>query len=1063
MCAPEVGPDRQNLSGDWWTRQNCAVADTPNPSQFVGRSDPVKRIEEAIRTSLSGRTGLVLVSGEAGIGKSALLSEAARSAGSAGVVGVWGTCWDAERAPGYWPWAQVVRQAIDHAGTDLTDEMSAADRADLGRLVPGLSSESSDVDDEHDAKRVRLRFFDAVARCLERMARLGPLMITLDDLQWADSSSLALLEFIVRAHRPVPMLIVGAYRHDELRPDAAALLTGIGARADIIRLQGLELSDVRTFLGVSASEELASKWAEEVHRRTAGHPFLVREVAHALHAEAPADSVPVAAHDLIAQRIGRLSTDCRRALEIAAVAGNDVLPDVVSDVADMHPTAIASQLEEAVRAGVLATDAGSGKPRFAHDLYRETICGDLPATVRLTLHQRVGAALERRIGRGGQVFAAEIARHYTAAAVISGAEPAIRWALLAAHADRARLAFAEAAGQLARVRTSLDDAGVTVGPAELVDLLVAQADAESRAGDVARARQLLQQARTFALDLDDAARLADVALGMQRLGARFAMPRVEIVALLEDALNAVQGSGSAVEAQVTASLARELHHSVPADRARAGPLTEQAVTIARHLDDPSTLATCLLARHDVLWTPGAAAERADVAREIVALAERSGDDERRSEGHLLTANALLEAGSPSFRTELNAFFLLEAALAQPRHDYMALTRRAAMALLEGDLDDAERLIQSAAALGERVGEPDVGNVRMTQLLELARARNSADELRSTAAMAVEWWVGVPSHAHAVAAGLFAQAGDLDSAREALDTVRGLNVWHTDRSYLWSMFVPGLVVAAARLGDSELNEELLTALTPLGDACGVGGAVVCFTGSHAHWAGVAAKNLGRHELAADLLQRGLRVHQRIGARHFEAASLAELAGLNGRDPSSGATATCRRDGDVWTLGYRGRSTHLRNAKGLQDLALLLARPGEDVHALELMASPLRTNARAGPVLDAQARADYRRRLAELDEDFSEAQTNSDIGAMERVEFEREALYGELRRATGHTGKDRGLGATAVERSRKAVSARLRDTISRIKAALPELGNHLDRSIVTGNYCRYQPTEPITWDL
>jgi hypothetical protein len=116
-----------------------------------------------------------------------------------------------------------------------------------------------------------------------------------------------------------------------------------------------------------------------------------------------------------------------------------------------------------------------------------------------------------------------------------------------------------------------------------------------------------------------------------------------------------------------------------------------------------------------------------------------------------------------------------------------------------------------------------------------------------------------------------------------------------------------------------------------------------------------------------------------------------------------------------------------------------------------------------VLDTQARAEYRRRLAELDEDSSEAQANSDLGAIERVEFEREALYSELRRATGHTGKDRGLGPTAVERSRKAVSARLRDTISRITVALPELGNHLDRSISTGNYCRYQPTEPITWDL
>ncbi|MDP8937645.1 MAG: hypothetical protein M3O23_07950, partial [Actinomycetota bacterium] len=74
-----------------------------------------------------------------------------------------------------------------------------------------------------------------------------------------------------------------------------------------------------------------------------------------------------------------------------------------------------------------------------------------------------------------------------------------------------------------------------------------------------------------------------------------------------------------------------------------------------------------------------------------------------------------------------------------------------------------------------------------------------------------------------------------------------------------------------------------------------------------------------------------------------------------------------------------------------------------------------------------------------------------------------LLDELRRATGHGGKDRGLGPSTVERARKAVTARLRDTIGRIEAVLPELGSHLDRSIVTGTYCRYQPTEPLTWDL
>ena len=1062
---------------------------------FVGRDGPLDRIRAACRDSLTGKARLVLVSGEAGIGKTALLTQATREASDGHAMTVWGTCWDAERAPGYWPWTQVLRELVNRAEGELGAEMSDADRLDLARLVPELHGGGAApvTTEELDSERARFRVFDAVARWLERTARDRPLIITFDDLQWADSSSLALLEFVVRAHRPVPLLILGAYRHDELRPDIAQMLATISARADNVRLQGLSAPEVRELLTRTGGGDLADRWVDDVHGRTGGHPFLVRELSHALATQEESDVVPDAARDLIAGRISRLSRDCRRLLDAAAVAGNELLPDVLGDVLDLPPSVIASELHDAVRAGVLLGGDGPGRARFAHDLYRETIYADLPTPARLALHQQVGLALERRLARGGTVFAGEVARQFAAAAAVDGPDRAIRWALEAAAADRARLAFAEAAAQLSRVRTALDDAGVAVAADALVELLVAQADAESRAGDPDRARQLLRDARALAVHLEDPERLAAVALGLQRLGARFAIPRDEVVALLEEARRAVEGRAPAVEAQVTASLARELHHSVTKDRARAQPLSEHAVAIARDLDDPATLAACLLARHDVLWTPGAGAERVAVAREIVSLAGRVGDDERRSEGHLLTANALLETGSPAFRTELDAFLRLEDHLGQPRHDYLALTRRAAMALLVGSLDEGERLVHDAAALGKRIGEPDAGNVRMSQLLEVARARGEPSQLRATAEMAVGWWIGVPAQAHAVAAGLYAEAGDLEAARYAVDTVVDLGTWRADRSYLWSVFVGGLTVAAARLGDRDLSRELLEELTPLAGACGVNGAVVCFVGSLAHWAGVAAKTLGQADQARDLLLRALHVHQRIGARAWEAATCAELselgadsaryrdraalladqlgltgvaarvAGSGGTPSAVSADAQCHRDGDIWHIAYRGRSARLRDAKGLHDLAVLLAHPGEDVSVLDLAGSAIRGSESTAPVLDAQARAEFRRRVTDLDEELSEAQAHHDLGRIERVETEREALLAELRHATGQTGRDRGLGSRTVERARKAVTARLRDTIRRIEAALPDLGTHLDRSIVTGNFCRYQPAEPLTWDL
>jgi hypothetical protein len=191
-----------------------------------------------------------------------------------------------------------------------------------------------------------------------------------------------------------------------------------------------------------------------------------------------------------------------------------------------------------------------------------------------------------------------------------------------------------------------------------------------------------------------------------------------------------------------------------------------------------------------------------------------------------------------------------------------------------------------------------------------------------------------------------------------------------------------------------------------------------------------------------------------------------ARLDGRASELGAgsaDALCHHDGDVWNLAYRGRSARLRDAKGLHDLAVLLAHPAEDISVLDLAATGIRGEGRADPVLDARARAEFRRRLDDLDADVAEARAHHDLGRLDRAEAERDALLDELRRATGLAGKDRGLGTSTVERARKAVTARLRDSIRRIEAALPELGAHLDRSIVTGHHCRYQPTEPLSWDV
>ncbi len=136
---------------------------------------------------------------------------------------------------------------------------------------------------------------------------------------------------------------------------------------------------------------------------------------------------------------------------------------------------------------------------------------------------------------------------------------------------------------------------------------------------------------------------------MQRLGAKFATPRDEIIAHLESALDAVTGVDLARQAQLTAALARELQHSVADDRLRAGPLSEQALALGRESNDDATLIACLLARHDALWGPGTGVDRAELGHEIAAVGRRLRDTDRLAEGLILEANGLLESGSARFR------------------------------------------------------------------------------------------------------------------------------------------------------------------------------------------------------------------------------------------------------------------------------------------------------------------------------------------------------------------------------------------------------------------------------
>ena len=1043
---------------------------------IFGRDQQLQRLGEVVEASAKGRASAVLVSGEAGIGKTSLISTALDSSArdsaadpltGSFVVG-WGTCWHGEGAPGFWPWMQALNALTHAVGAGAASAAAGHDGDILSLLVRELGPSAAPLG---DPDRHRLLLLDAAARWLEALAAERHVVVVLDDLQWADSSTFDLLDYVIATPRIAQLLVIGAYRHDELDQDRRARLATIASHAGDVHLDGLTVDGVEELIqgitGPSASRALAV----ELHERTGGHPLFAGELAR-LTAAGDVAALPTVVTGAVTRRFDALPVESRRLLEVASVVGNRLLLDVLGAVTEATAAAVLRHLAPAIDAGLVRTTPG-GEFWFAHDIYRETLYGELGAVDRSGLHAAVGGALEVRRERGAEVPPGDVALHYVHANATVDSVRAIRWAEEAARDERRRLAFSEAAGHLRRVRLAAVDGGWRIEPDVLTRLLMDEADNQARAGEPEVARGLLVQAAKAAPGAEE---FADVALAVARLGAKFSAPRDEIIDQLETALSAVTGVSLTKQAQLTAALARELQHSVAKDRHRAGPLSEEALALGRRSEHDETIVACLLARHDALWGPGTGVERAALGHEIASVCARLGDLDRQTEGLILEANGLLESGDARFRTVLARWFALLTARNEPRDRYMIETRRAALALLDGNLDRAEALMDGAGRIGEQIHEPDTGNVLMSQRVALASARRDPDELRTLAGDAVRWWTGAPVLAHAVAAGALAKAGDLEGAEHEVGMVAASGGWQSEGSYLRSVLVGHLAEASIALGDKELCAELFADIEDITDACGVNGAVVAFAGPFAHTAGILASVLDDHESARSMLHRSIATSRRLGAvvwaRDGEAALHAVEERLGAATPDDDAidseaeTASLIRHGGVWTVSWRHESGTLPHLKGLADIATLVGRRDQEVSALELAGGPAASGVGTDLMTDRQSLDAYRRRLDDLDVEIDAADRDADIGRSELLDAERQQLLAELRTVTGLGGRIRSNSNDPSERARKAVSGRIRDAIGRLADITPDLATHMDRSIHTGLRCSYEPVGDdglIHWNI
>jgi hypothetical protein len=1045
---------------------------------FVGRARELDELRTALDQTADGHGSLFLLSGEPGIGKTRLMQELVHEARERGWRVATGRCWEGGGAPAYWPWIQAVRA--------------------LGGDAEGLAAGAGESVDPETA---RFRLFASVAEFLVETATGRPLLLVLDDLHAADTASLVMLRFVSESAAGASIVLVGSYRERDAqlheRPESFAELVRGATR---IPLRGLSVDEVEAYLAGASAASADRALAERLHMLTGGNPFFLGEVVRLVGPDGLPDGdarIPEEVRTLLRRRMADLSSDAIETLRVAAVVGRDFNLRVLERTGRLDVARLLEVLGEAGDAGVITENPAVPRQYgFVHELIRETLYEDLSPAERLQLHGRIGAVLEDLYRNDLDPHLSEIAHHLSLAAPLGDVSPAIDYLVRAGDRAAAVLAYEEASGHYSRA-LGLLGAGEDASLERRCDLLLRLADARWRAGDTRAARTSFEEAADLARRLGDGERLARAALGyVVGLGGFLLFARFDVGAsalgLLEDALAALPDEDSPLRAQVLARLAVEISPSTEGERRLR--LSTEAVEMSRRLGDAEALAISLHARHSALGAPEMIDDRLANADEMLALAAELADPELAFLARNARVHCLLELGDgPGFDAETAAMVDLAERMRQPFYRWHGVCLRVIRAVLDGRFDDAERLAEEALRIARlRESEYAAYVYDHADLVAIRWAQGRLAEYWPQVAHHGEAFAWVPRWRDAIAA---AESGDRSAA--ALEIARhGGRVEDIPRDAFWLLRLSSLADAAIVAGDERTAESLYELLRPFGDRNAIALTQVPF-GPVALRLGALAALLERWEDVDGHFETALASCERLGARSSRARVLAEYgralearARPGDRDHAAklleeasrlradlGLEAGAAeqpverftRDGELWTIAYAGTTTQLRDTKGLRHIATLLASPGTEVHVLELVAvvegsangaAPAGEDlqrgrpADLGPVIDPQAREEYRQRLEDLREELEEARGFADDERAARVEEEIDALVTELARATGLGGRDRPQGSPS-ERARVNVTKAIRTAIKQIERQSPALGEHLTASIQTGRFCSYAP--------
>jgi len=845
------------------------------PVDFVGRTAELDALRARWAAAVDGAPQLVLVAGEAGMGKSLLVKRFTETIDPERATVIVGTC-EPDPVDHFQPFPELVREALDLApATDTAPTLLG----ELHQLAPDLSNRLPGARIAAGPDAGRQRLFQAVAALLTDT--VGPRLIVLDDVHWAGSDSIDLFRHVLRDTRGQVMIVL-TYRPHEVQathPFARSREHGRLSRPDLeLELRPMDRNELAALIDATAPASRRNEFhgsLDELAEISAGSPLRFREVLRQLELEPNtpiAEIVPDDFRALIARRLDLVPSEVRRVLGVGAVLGRVFNLEIAASIAGASVDDALDQLDVAIAQGFLVEDEELDRYAFAHPLIRNAVYYLQVKGRRARTHDRCATLLRELRGSGNAPSWAEIGRHLVAAAPISDPHVTAEVAMRAGDDARARFAHAEASVWYEAALERVDD---TFAADEIARMRLDHGVALDRCGRVTESRVELSRVVELARRLDDRTLMRDAVVALTPvegvLDDRF---RHELSALAQEALARFAPDDPARVLLLRSQCLADVYGDPGSLVAGA----DEAERVARFSSDPTVHYSAQTIRYMAVVN-GDAPDRLEVTRASVEYCRAHGlvVEEGMTTKRFLS-ELLISGDRAEFDEEMERFAQHALVTSIPTEQYWVAALTATQALIVDPSMATEEIIRGAARLGRRVETPNADGLELLQLFALryqqGRTHEVTPELRTPKETAPRVVAGT-----ALLALALAEAGRTEAAQAILDrAVDARGVLLPRDSFLHGAL--GLFAgAAAACGTAAQRSVLRNALLERPDRFCVFGSAGAVFGTSRHWLARLDAADGDTQGAVRHLGVAARLCEDAGAQfwaeraHHEAAALA----------------------------------------------------------------------------------------------------------------------------------------------------------------------------------------------